>query len=214
MKMLFFALSLVVIPTQGSALTTAEYYALAPELVNTINNSWALIYTVSTGSFVAFYLFGWSANWVVRILGFVVFLVFLDEAIFGLVKGINTTFEAQLLLIASTNICSPEEAIRYVYEYAPLSVFCSTEQTEWGQLAVSDEQYSQGMEVLAESYADLGLIGVGHSMASPASFTIGNHILFLFARPANGLVCILSVLIWIIVPSKQFFRKKGWLDEA
>ena len=198
---------------QGAAMSTAEYYALAPELVNAINNSWALIYTVSTGSFIAFYLFGWSANWVVRILGFVVFYVFLDETIFGLIKGINTAFEAQLLLIASTNICSPEEAVRYIYEYAPLSAYCSGERAELGYLPVSHEMYPQVVKAFAESYADLGLIGAGHSMASPPDFSIGNQIQFLFGRPANGLVVSLSLLIWLIVPSKQFFIKKGWLNE-
>ena len=211
--MFFFALSLIVLPMQGAAMTTMEYYALAPELINAINNSWALIYTVSTGSFIAFYLFGWSANWVVRIFGFVVFYVFLDQAIFGLVKGVNTAYEAKLLLIASTNICSLDEAVRYIYEYAPLSGYCSGENAQFGYLPASHEMYPQIVKAFAETYADLGLIGVGHSMASPADFSIGNQIQFLFWRPANGLVVSLSILIWIILPSKQFFRKKGWINE-
>mgnify|MGYP001161361619 CR=1 FL=1 len=212
MKLLFFALSLVVIPMQGSALTTAEYYALAPELVNTINNSWALIYTVSTGSFVAFYLFGWSAHWMIRIIGLVVFLVFLDEAVSGLASGVNTAFEAQLLLLTSTNVCSPEEAVSYIYKYAPLSSYCAGI-ADWEQLAVSDPAYHLVVKGIAEAYADLGLIGEGHSMASQVNFTIGNHIQFLFWRPANGIVCLLSVLVWVIVPSKQFFISRGWLSE-
>ena len=197
---------------QVSALTTAEYFALAPELVNTINNSWALIYTVSTGSFVAFYLFGWSANWMIRVFGLIVFLVFLDEAVSGLASGVNTAFETQLLLLASTNVCSPEEAVSYIYKYAPLSSYCNG-LAGWEQLAVSDEAYHLLVKGIAETLADLGLIGQGHSMASQVNLTIGNHIQFLFWRPANGIVCLLSVLVWVIVPSKQFFIRKGWLSE-
>ena len=201
-------------PSCVFALTAADYYALAPELIGAMNNSYLAIYTVATGSFVAFYLFGWSANWGIRILGFLFFLFFLETSVAGLAVSLKTMFEAQLLFISSTNVCSPNEAAMYIYKFASNPVLCNIEGVEWSQLKTSDEAYRRILERYAKAYADMELIGGGFSLASQGGGFFGKNLFFVLFHPSQGLVCLLSLSIWLVCPSKQFCARRGWINKS
>ena len=213
MKFAIYLLALFAIPGLSFGLTTAEFYSFAPELINSINGSWALIYTVCTGSFIAFYFFGWSANWMLRLCGFLLFFAFLDGSTWMLAYAFRTQSELFLMYLASTNVCSPDEVARHVFEFAQGTTYCTT--PAWGTLEVTDERYQEIIKSIRGFMVGNGIIGGGFSgasLASPSGF-LGQNLLFLFGSPLLGLGCASSVLIWLLCPSKRFFIRKGWIRE-
>ena len=192
-------LSLLSLALNGFALSTSEYYALAPELASAINTAWALTYTVSTGSLIAFYYVGWSAPYLARLAGFLLFLTFISGTLLNLRTAVHTWFESQFLFFSSENICSADRPIDILYRSFD----------HW--VCIRDWSKQEEIELAVSLLTEARIIGGGHSGAGETNliqnFDILSHNVF------NSVVVAFCLLVWLLAPSKAFCARRGWLKE-
>ena len=197
--------------------TTTEYFSLAPELVSAMNTSWVMIYTICTGSFVSFYFFGWSSNWIIRVCGGLLFLSFINGAIGALAIVYNTWFESLILYLASTNVCDPKEVAEILYATFDTGIWCNSElaQIDFAGLEVGSSEYKNILRSVAQSFYENGAAGYGLSFSVQGSaIPFSNIGIMLSGSLLNGLASIAAVLIWFICPPRSYFVKRGWIKES
>ena len=205
----------LIMPSTGLALTTEQYLGLVPELMQALSSARMLDYTVITASLVAFYLFGWSASWLMRIGCFVIVFCLFVMTFRNTEEAFNTLMEAQYLWKAEIR-CNDVELNNF-YSKIP------SELRRWGDLPkeISPEgQFGEYWcfendavrDFYLEGYMGVGLLGRG--MIGGKIQT--NNPLKMFGIFTwdyyYGFVFFFSMLIWLIFPSRQFFEKRGWID--
>jgi hypothetical protein len=186
------------------SLTVEEYFALAPELLGALANITLMIYTVCAGSFVAFYIFGWNANWGIRVIGSLFFLAILDGVFSHGDRALHTLFEAQYRYFVENDLCSTEEPFKQIYEGFK-SLACSPD--------FQGMSKQQRADLLFNIYKDFDLIGRGFTQANVTG-GLGLSI-FRFGgwSPLLLFSVVVSLGIWLICPSKQFCIRKGWIND-
>ena len=174
-----------------------------------------LDYTVITASLVAFYLFGWSASWVMRIGCFTIVFCLFVMTFRNTEEAFNTLIEAQYLWKAEIR-CNDAELNNF-YSKIP------SELRRWGELPKEispDGQFGEYWcfendavrDLHLEGYMNAGLLGRGMVGGKIQTISLMNMFGIYTWDYYNGFLYFFSMLIWLIFPSKSFFEKRGWID--
>ena len=198
-------------PAGALALSAGDYFALAPEFEASLVSAYGLMYTICTGSILAFYFFGWNAGWPLRFLMGILVMSLLNNSANTIDRIYNTNYEAFLLLYADNDLCDPATGLYLIYRD---SVWCDE---------TKDLQMPKGIEIKIEAseiFREAGVIGKGFSTAISAERSWFDRIdifssltRFLFGAPNLILPYLFALLIWFFCPSRSFFERKGWIRE-
>ena len=201
MKVTFIFFTLLFLPSLGLGLTAEEYLSLAPELMATQSNTWLAIYTMCTGSLIAFYFFGWDSNWAVRIVGGIFVLGFVNQSLVQNEKTYHTEWESYILFLHENDICASETGLKYLHS-AFDEDFCSEEM-----------DHDQRVEILTNGLKNHGIIGSGWMKVDLGNSNTNGFELLLTGPLLSTFVVCFSFLIWFLLPSRRFFIKRGWIRE-
>ena len=201
-KTFAFSAFLLIFPILGFALTTEEYLGLMPELLATQSNTWLAIYTMCTGSLIAFYFFGWDANWLVRIFGGLFILGFVDTSLIQNQKAYHTELESLVLYLQHNDICDESTATHKLYAAFDNLNLCSANLTA-----------EQRIDIAITSMKEANVIGSGVFYANSEPNWTGFDLLMTGNLGAPFVVWS-SILIWFLVPSRAFFIRRGWIKES
>jgi len=202
--------TLLLSPVAAFALTASDYYALAPELETSLIGAYGLMYTICTGSILAFYFFGWNASWPLRFLmGFLVMSLLNNSAVL-INRVVGTNYEAFILLYADNDLCDPATGLYLIYRD---SIWCDEPR---------DLEMPKGIELktmVSEVLREDGAIGKGFSTATSAErgwrdrIDIFSGLLWVSDAPNIILPYFFALFIWFFCPSRSFFERKGWIRE-
>ena len=199
------AIIFLLVSAQCFGFTVEEYYSLAPELLSGMANVYLGFYTVSTGSLIAFYLFGWNSAYFIRFIAGLFFIWMLDASMYQYQKLLHTQYEAFYRYLMSNDLCSPEEPFKTLYEKAQ-NLRCSPE------LLALPQQQRQEM-VLEILYPFVGL-GFSEAKVSDSAYLGQNLLALNFNNFWNGAITSITILIWFLCPPRSYFVKKGWIKES
>ena len=202
MKTFTFCTLLLTCPILAFALTTEEFLGLMPELMATQSNTWLAIYTMCTGSLIAFYFFGWDANWLVRIFGGLFILGFVNQALIENEKAIHTQLEASVLYFQQNDPCDESTATYKLYAAFDNQSFCAANPTT-----------EQRIDTYITFLKEANVIGSGVLLGISGPNWSGFDLL-MTGSPGNPPVVWCSIPIWFLVPPRKFFLSRGWIKES
>ena len=193
MRKALYITTLLLSPVAAFALTAGDYYALAPEFEASLVGAYGLMYTICTGSILAFYFFGWNASWPLRFLIGILVMSLLNNSAVSINRIWNTNYEAFLLLYADNDLCDPETGLFLIYRD---SIWC--DETRDLEMPKAIELKTMVSEVLRED----GVIGKGFSTATSAErswidmIDIFSGLSFLVGAPNVILPYLSALFIW------------------
>ena len=202
MKTFTFCTLLFICPVVAFALTTEEYLGFMPELMATQSNTWLAIYTMSTGSLIAFYFFGWDANWFVRIFGGLFILGFVNQSLIQNKKAYHTEMEAYVLFLQKNDICDESTPTYKLFSAFNRQNICSASFTA-----------EQRIDMTITALKEANLIGSGVFYTNLERKGTGFDLL-MTGNIGAPFVVWSSILIWFLVPSRAFFIRRGWIKES
>tara|TARA_Y100001935_G_C17087038_1_gene399254 strand:- start:17 stop:655 length:639 start_codon:yes stop_codon:yes gene_type:complete len=195
-------------------LSTEAFVGLIPEMVDATNNAFLTLYTVISASFVAFFVFGWSAGIIFRIAGGIIIVALLQSATWNLHRTAKSHQDIQFLWLQEEK-CKDSFAREHWKE-----LLSSVGQEE--DICESQRGFSKS-EIFRDYQDSLQSIGVIDSYIFPSlgggeryiKFTLNplSPMGFMIGRPWLGLVTLIAMAIWFFFPSKAFFIRRGWIAE-
>ena len=198
---------LLLVAPQIWGLTTSEFIGLLPEMLNAMNSSFLLIYTIMSASFVAFFAFGWIGNYFVRFLGGLVVIALLQGASLNLERTLATYLD--MMYTWRLEVGCESEALNQSLNRFPQGYFEESIQFNCGApIEGSYENMLSGIPFAVEG----SLLYTERSNILSALNPFRPFLLFI-ARPWMFIPLFLSMGIWFFCPSKDFFRRKGWVSE-
>ena len=189
-------------------LSTEDFVALVPEMVDATNNAFLTLYTVISASFVAFFVFGWSAGIILRIAAGLIIVALLQSATWNLHRTIKSHNDMRFLWLQ-------EEGCKESYVSEHLKELRSITNRD-DDLCEMQKRVSKG-EILRDYQNAFQSFGLTDSYVFPRpgglrfSLNPFSPMGFMMSRPWMGLVTIIAMAIWFLFPSKAFFIRRGWI---
>ena len=191
------------------ALSTAEYIESAVLIQDAIHSQFLTAYTIMSASFVAFYFLAWESKLNMFVKGFAGLLIFIllhsTSSSVTILAAMN--IDLQFTWVAESGcddsvISEHRKAFNFDDNY-PMFFSC-------------DEPISESYKRYQEWWPRENLYGSTILMTPPDPARNSNPFRAFFVWLFTPLMLIpifTSVGIWFFCPSKEFFRRKGWINE-